>query len=738
MSQRVRSALLLRLALGAIAGLPAACSDASEPMVLDPRADVPEPGDAMDATALDLPSADVQDERDVRSPRDADGRCTTSDDCAELADRPSCHVAAGLCVRCTAEDDRCPASEHCDDATHLCVPGCRSDEGCGSGGDAGPSLHCNVATRACVACLRDEHCDRGYCEAGGCVPWCEPDRGCGPSQTCCTRTCADLMTNPTHCGACGAACPAGPHSTPTCAAGVCVRRCEAGFADCNGSAADGCEVDTRVTAAHCGACETACPSGSNASPACAAGLCALACAPGFADCDGRSEDGCEVETRASASHCGACGAACPAVAHGSPVCASGACRLTCDAPFADCNGRSDDGCEVDTRASASHCGACGAACPSRPNAAASCAAGSCQYACNAGFADCNGRSDDGCEADTRTSTAHCGACGAACPAGPNAVAICASGACSVACAPGFANCNVRADDGCEVDTRTSRTNCGACGTVCSVRANATPACVAGACAQTCVAPYVDCNGLAGDGCESNVTDDAANCGACGRACAFLQACVASDCAYAGLIGYWPFEGSGSDLVGGRPLRIVGGAGFSSGLFGQGLNLPNDSSRYADRTINDAAFDFDARDFTVQIWVNFNGSTSQQLLFERWGPSGPGFTFSRLADGSLQWNSNPSAILTSAPLGIVDGVWHHLLVRRRGSAFALFYDGASVATASSAVAIPPSINALVVGRRYNGLLPLDARVDELAVWTRALSDAEITGIYNARAGRQIIP
>ena len=220
----------------------------------------------------------------------------------------------------------------------------------------------------------------------------------------------------------------------------------------------------------------------------------------------------------------------------------------------------------------------------------------------------------------------------------------------------------------------------------------------------------------------------------------MQGGVASDCGFVDLVGYWSFDGNGNDLAGTRPLRIVGSPTFSGGVFGQGLSLPNNAAQYADRAISDAAFELGASDFTLQLWVNFNGSTAQQTLIERWGPIGPGWTFGRLADGSLQWFGASSAVLTTAPLSIVDRVWHHVVVRRRGTSFALFYDGTSVATATNAVALPALSNPLIVGRRFTGIgpLPLDGRLDELAVWSRALTNEEIVGIDNGGAGRPIIP
>jgi hypothetical protein len=63
---------------------------------------------------------------------------------------------------------------------------------------------------------------------------------------------------------------------------------------------------------------------------CNKGICAYECATGFADCNGSSADGCETNLRTHAGNCGACGNACD-VAAGQP-CVEGKCLMTdCDA-----------------------------------------------------------------------------------------------------------------------------------------------------------------------------------------------------------------------------------------------------------------------------------------------------------------------------------------------------------------------------------------------------------------------
>ncbi len=137
---------------------------------------------------------------------------------------------------------------------------------------------------------------------------------------------------------------------------------------------------------------------------------------------------------------------------------------------------------VSLTTTASDCGACGRVCPGATNAVPTCSAGACGIACVAGTGDCDGDASNGCETNFATRTAHCGRCGNACN-GTNGTARCTVGVCGIACAAGFGNCDGDANNGCEVATTTSVTHCGTCSTACS----ATQRCTAGRCAEACPA-----------------------------------------------------------------------------------------------------------------------------------------------------------------------------------------------------------------------------------------------------------
>jgi hypothetical protein len=114
--------------------------------------------------------------------------------------------------------------------------------------------------------------------------------------------------------------------------------CTANTGDCNGASADGCEASL-LTTMSCGACNKPCAP-PHAAGDCSTGMCTRgACDPGFGDCNGLPEDGCEQSLNDPKS-CGACGKQCPSGVE----CLEGvcACQKHADCPGPDgvcCNGR---------------------------------------------------------------------------------------------------------------------------------------------------------------------------------------------------------------------------------------------------------------------------------------------------------------------------------------------------------------------------------------------------------------
>jgi hypothetical protein len=516
-------------------GLPSIDRVSPLPDVTPPPPDAPLPADL--PALLDAPDD---------AARDASvGPCTRDEDCADpLA--PQCDLSRGRCVGCLPSADRCPPAQHCDGETNLCVPGCRSDEGCAVDGGA---RRCDTARHTCVECSDDGQCPANtLCTLGACVPGCNNARGCPSGQTCCDGTCHDITQDPAHCAMCGRGCSY-RNAAPRCEFGTCAMgACNEPYADCDRATTNGCEVNTRTDPAHCGACNSRCEVGINATAAsCVAGRCGLVCAENFADCDGDPRNGCEVDLRTDVRACGRCGVLCASAPDAPTItCAAGRCGYVCAAGRGDCDGERDNGCEVNTRTTVAHCGACGNACRSGPRSRPTCTAGRCVLQCDGGWGDCDGDPVNGCETELAGSVPHCGACGRACVI-PGGTAACVAGQCTVAaCGTVFRDCDRVSSNGCEADLRADAAHCGACDNRCAPAPNARPVCRDSACATECLTGFGDCDGSPTNGCERDLRTNATSCGACGRACSLPRAtpsCVAGQCAVAACsAGYGDCDG----------------------------------------------------------------------------------------------------------------------------------------------------------------------------------------------------
>jgi hypothetical protein len=309
-----------------------------------------------------------------------------------------------------------------------------------------------------VHCPMGEPCTLGACPLLDCKGYanCPGD----PPDTCPTM----LGTN-INCNFCGDTCAlanADAQCTPMGNAWACnLVQCNPGYANCDAMAANGCEVNTSTDANNCASCGNACPFGPSSTAVCNAGACGLECSPGFSDCDGQAADGCEVFTQIDPNNCGACGVVC-SLPNATPDCTAGICTIAmCDTGFADCNQNAADGCEVNVLDNPQSCGSCGLVC--LPNA--TCLMGVCYPGCSPPFINCGGF---GCNINSYTDVNNCGGCNIVCNL-PNATPVCGQGSCEIAsCNASYRDCNAIASDGCEVNTLTDPKHCGSCGVACAV------------------------------------------------------------------------------------------------------------------------------------------------------------------------------------------------------------------------------------------------------------------------------
>ena len=171
------------------------------------------------------------------------------------------------------------------------------------------------------------------------------------------------------------------------------------------------------------------------------------------------------------------------------------------------------GC-VNLQTSEEHCGTCDNEC-SLPHATPVCENGECRIeSCQSPYEDCDELASTGCEADVTADAKHCGTCENACSSS-FATPACESSTCVIeTCDSGHDDCNHDANDGCETDLTSDATNCGSCQASCT-NPNGTTACVQSVCVPECTGNGANCDADPNNGCETDLQTDAKNCGTCG-------------------------------------------------------------------------------------------------------------------------------------------------------------------------------------------------------------------------------
>ncbi len=438
--------------------------------------------------------------------------CATAEDCVN-----------GACTAAKCQDPTCTdqiknkAETDVDCGGIECGP-CAPNQACVEPTDCSSQV-CSGGRCEEPAC--DDHIKNGNevdidC-AGDCEKGCEVDQACVLDGDC-------VM-------------PPDPDTESiSCEGGICTLSCGAGKADCDSSAANGCETFTNDDIDNCGGCMQPCAP-ADATGQCSGGSCEVAgCDPGFENCNGEHDDGCEVNLNSDPLHCGSCANVCSTL-NGTAGCSGGTCTIACATGYDDCDDNVDNGCEVNVDISALHCGGCsngngqysaGIDCPNGSGQQSPyCADGSCGLTtCSvSGTGDCDG---DGNSTDDLTSTSNCGACGSSCVVNHNSP-VCSNSGGPYACAIGtcdqngtnkWADCNTNPSDGCERDLFNDKNYCGTCGNDCNTKVGTQfvtgVGCNgAGSCVVTsCSAGYADCDGVFSNGCEVQKATDNEDCGGC--------------------------------------------------------------------------------------------------------------------------------------------------------------------------------------------------------------------------------
>lgn len=230
--------------------------------------------------------------------------------------------------------------------------------------------------------------------------------------------------------------------------------------------------------------------------------------------------------------------------------------------------------------------------------------------------------------------------------------------------------------------------------------------------------------------------------------------------YSSLVGYWKLDGPiGSISNGGGVSATIGINGVVAGSNGQYINSLNNQGFYSSGTteiqIGDGTqYDYPVSDFTVSYWVLFpegadnpywtigkgnayNGTTTCGN-----NPGGPGtggwgvahWTTSNPVLPGLFLSDGVECYTVYGGASIARGVWGHIVIRvnRSTNVASIFVNGIKSTTSIASLG---SITHTTSGNRFfsigrgAGSKMQNTTIDDVAIWDVALTDSEISTIYN---------
>ena len=225
--------------------------------------------------------------------------------------------------------------------------------------------------------------------------------------------------------------------------------------------------------------------------------------------------------------------------------------------------------------------------------------------------------------------------------------------------------------------------------------------------------------------------------------AFLAVVPPPPCAGStGVISWWRGEGDSEGAVGGEGGTLMNGATFAAGKVGQAFAFDgvDDYIHVADRPgfhVTNA--------LTVEAWVYPTSHGAYHTIISKWdvvfGPAQKSYNFTVHPGG--QFALGMCADGNDAILGSVISTntlplnqWSHVCGTYDGAAIRLYLNGNYQTQSLYTNGILPGTNALGIGGVIGGGAPgqvsysFAGRIDEPAVYNRALSAAEVQAIYDA--------
>jgi hypothetical protein len=206
----------------------------------------------------------------------------------------------------------------------------------------------------------------------------------------------------------------------------------------------------------------------------------------------------------------------------------------------------------------------------------------------------------------------------------------------------------------------------------------------------------------------------------------------------GLWGYWPLNGDGKDASGNGHHGVVKNAKPIEGIAGRAYAFDGRAS------IELGEPDFRQEEFTIAGWIRTDRTARHEdwrTWIDKLDRSGSSFEL-YLGDGRDEgggdgisfavWNNRRETVvnMVTPTINLRDGKWHHCAATYKNGTQKLFVDGKKAGEDAYSGTLFANATPIAIGGHNFGSYhhPWIGDVDEVFIYERALSDAEVKALY----------
>lgn len=193
----------------------------------------------------------------------------------------------------------------------------------------------------------------------------------------------------------------------------------------------------------------------------------------------------------------------------------------------------------------------------------------------------------------------------------------------------------------------------------------------------------------------------------------------------GLVGYWPLDGDAADLSGnGHHGSVVGDITFQSGVVGQAAGFdegPDHITFGAGKLVT-------GNQVSVNFWMKSTDTNARPFTDNR----GVYFYIRSSSGGAMRFTiatTQGHKFVQVHPDHFADDQWHMITTTYDGAMLTAYIDGQPMGSQAWSGDLVYQNREMVLGRRENlSDMQFTGALDDVALWDRALSPAEISQMY----------